>query len=174
MQTPATGNMGAFHSQKLVRFIEKHVFLGLCNKRELISRLVIIAMKTQPGLLSKRHACAIRRDEIPNLLEYNQGNPLSIIVISVSNLILCRFARSICHLWLGSSELDGVMAEIVDGVPFSEESVAEDGKWATICEVSSAIIIWFLIRELTLVPEYPFRRRKKCRILEPQGCSRMG
>jgi hypothetical protein len=41
------------------------------------------------------------------------------------------FVSSNRCLWLRSSKLDGVVAEIVDGVPFSEESVAEDGKWAT-------------------------------------------
>ena len=79
-----------------------------------------------------------------------------------------------CCLRLGSSKLDGVVAKIIDGVPFSKEGVAEDGKWSTKNEVSFAIDLNRNTALLTLVLGYPFRRRMKCRSLEPQGCSRMG
>jgi hypothetical protein len=47
-------------------------------------------------------------------------------VFSVSNLILQQSS----YLRLGGSEADGALAEIIDGVPFSEESVTENGEWA--------------------------------------------
>ena len=69
-------------------------------------------------------------------------------MISVSNFSPCLVVsfvhrkRSGNDLWLGGSELDGVVAEIVDGVPLSEESVAEDGEWATAVRISWMVIAY--------------------------------
>lgn len=52
-------------------------------------------------------------------------------------------------LCLGGSETNGTLAEIVDGVPFSEESVTEDGQWAyglreILRVIVSLLFLWIL------------------------------
>jgi hypothetical protein len=61
------------------------------------------------------------------LLEYRvRKRHLNVPVFSISNLILQQSS----HLRLSGSETDGAFAKIIDGVPFSEESVTENGEWS--------------------------------------------